>query len=907
MVNSFLSSILLIFAPPILCIVLGILTSSFWVALLAFLSILLSLARMFDSSSDSSRKKPFNFISDFLINYFIAVILMGLASYLADYEPWWILIILWAYILFSSVITSINTKRIKKHLSYISTALAFLTAPIFVGLPNLIRSSLSSQSFDGSTLAWTLVLGSLAILLISQNYAFQKMNSIYLILIFTGFFALIASTWVSNFQGGWWWILPWFISAFLIGYIEYKLFKNRYKTGYLGILISIFCIILGIFSPLVSTGVLTPEEIPFLNKILYEKPSDFFTGSAIVFIKAIGCFLWKIQKSFWGAFHLLIFLILDHLWMPKKGGYLSAFLLLFVGYLGVKNVYVLDLFISFFTSSPKRWLLAIMESSFNLSGTIGWGIIITSLAIIFLFLPEFYDNLRSMQKPVQFKKNNKNQGKNKSNKFNIKIFWGKVRSVFPNSFYIGVNSIVTINLWLAIRELKNPPINQFSFLFIPNLSEPHLKPVWHSAYFVVGMIFLISFYVYTTLRKKKMAGNPFFWTNPWYITSLSIIAALFIPAGVVLYLIIQVLLLSLIFSLVRKDIKIPTPDSPKKEVVPTDKEDSSKRESEKIQDEHRVEEIQPPKREEEDHSKVTIPKLIGSSIHKFTHPIIGAGKNSYDQLFFLDAQGNLFILYYGVQLAKNLPFSSLKFLLTSNNNKMLAINEEGMLVQIGIDHDIVLDTPFKLDYRLQTCALNSYGTLLAFVPLNQPTKLKGMFLMFQKEQDFLDTGNEEIFSICFSQNARFLGIGTKSGKLITMDIATHQVINDVPDMGFGSLQMMAEIESKQWVALYQDGWLATWAIEKSTSIAENNQSHKKIKPVELVNGFSSLAIYPERRSIIVGDQKGFIWTYPYNLSAMEYEGQVQEGVITHIFTTPNGGIFTIGNGIMLRGFDNIIT
>jgi len=55
-----------------------------------------------------------------------------------------------------------------------------------------------------------------------------------------------------------------------------------------------------------------------------------------------------------------------------------------------------------------------------------------------------------------------------------------------------------------------------------------------------------------------------------------------------------------------------------------------------------------------------------------------------------------------------------------------------------------------------------------------------------------------------------------------------------------------------------------------------------------------------RGRILVGDQDGYLWGYPLDLSTQEIGKQAQERKISHVFIAPDGTIVTVGEGKILR-------
>jgi hypothetical protein len=70
--------------------------------------------------------------------------------------------------------------------------------------------------------------------------------------------------------------------------------------------------------------------------------------------------------------------------------------------------------------------------------------------------------------------------------------------------------------------------------------------------------------------------------------------------------------------------------------------------------------------------------------------------------------------------------------------------------------------------------------------------------------------------------------------------------------------------------------------------------------LELAHFGTSMAVDSTGSRILVGDDQGYLWAYPLDLSTQEYGAQVQDGVVEHIFTVQDGSVITISDAYIVR-------
>jgi hypothetical protein len=269
---------------------------------------------------------------------------------------------------------------------------------------------------------------------------------------------------------------------------------------------------------------------------------------------------------------------------------------------------------------------------------------------------------------------------------------------------------------------------------------------------------------------------------------------------------------------------------------------------------------------------------------------VGGYLKDSSQLCLLDENGRLFWLQgKRIGLSTSLSITSPQHLLASREGKLVAVSGSGQIQSINAAGEFQVSPMIKLQSGIEECAVNPFGTLLAFVPQERSSTLHGYFLAASNDQEFIDLGEDYIACLAFSQNGRFIGLGLDNGGLKVIDIATRQVCLEITDQGYGTLVQLETTKDERWVAMYADGWVVCWDMQG----VQNGL-------LELTHYGVSLAIDSARSRILVGDDQGYLWAYPEDLSTQEYGEQVQDGSVTHIFPAPDGSAITISDQNIVR-------
>jgi len=292
-------------------------------------------------------------------------------------------------------------------------------------------------------------------------------------------------------------------------------------------------------------------------------------------IKAIWIFLIAIIKSIWGIFYLILLLLMGWLWNKKWGLLLvSVVLLIGVFLLGIQYPYILDVMNNIFSSSPVNIIQAMLIFSAAKSGSIGWGILLSSLFMIFSLYPAYYitywaNHLMRNTPLIRRLLGTRFTQKYLSTK-GLNTIQLSVSSIFTTVIGLGF----PISLWIALRRLAGIKIKiSLSFLGVANLTIPSFKPVFYISYFALAIILGgVNIILLKTQKKYYITALMTKYQNPYSSLIGSLILALFIPAGVVLYLIGQsigqIIIIPWIFSEKREAKEKKAAPKPKPRIKP---------------------------------------------------------------------------------------------------------------------------------------------------------------------------------------------------------------------------------------------------------------------------------------------------------------------------------------------------
>ncbi|MGB3346187.1 MAG: hypothetical protein WBA71_02890, partial [Candidatus Humimicrobiia bacterium] len=275
--------------------------------------------------------------------------------------------------------------------------------------------------------------------------------------------------------------------------------------------------------------------------------------------KAVWTFLIIAIKSIWGIFYLIFLLLLGWLWNKKWGLlFISSVLLIGVFLIGIQYPYILDVINNIFSSSPVNIIQAMLIFSVAKYGSIGWGILYSSLLMIVLLYPAYYVTLwaNHLMRDVPLIK--RFLGTRFAQKYLVTKGFNAVQLSISSIFTTVIGLGFPISLWIALRRLAGMSTKiPLSFLIISDLTIPSFKPVFSIDYFLLPLILGgVNIILLSNQKKYNINALTTKYQNPYSSIIGFLIFGLFIPAGVMLFLIGQsigqITIIPIIFSKKRK-------------------------------------------------------------------------------------------------------------------------------------------------------------------------------------------------------------------------------------------------------------------------------------------------------------------------------------------------------------------
>ncbi len=501
--------------------------------------------------------------------FFIAT-LVGLgclisAIWLSQLAGRWLWTPLWLYI--ALLLWASGKEALKNNRKWIGNFMsaAAVTGGFFSILGPLLlyrrKALLVFPDLSGPSYYW--IWGILAVVGLSSMTFGWKKGSKYKPLGFVlfstaGILLLGAATWLSHSAGQWWCSLLWFLVAILLGHAAWRVRRVNSKTGKVALSVALICAIFAAASPLIiSSAILQPTvlESSQPRAIVPEvssNPSIWSTGTWYAIgkegAKAIGNFFSTVLRSFWGVAYLLTIFFLGHIWIRKWGGVmLLGSALICMGLAGVLDPVMFGRLKQLFVSGPATLMQNMLEFSTRHLGSLGWGASIGGMVVSWIVFPAIRDSIQFNRLKIKKLRVGNNFGKT-SLKQRL-----KAGGNFPPVAFFALlltNMAIPIILWAALRRFAGGGGGtSFPILGIPDLSVAHFKPVWHFSYFVVGYILWMSitFRRMVEQRYEVIIKQPH--ESILYII-VSFLFALFVPAGVLLFLTGQNITVLLATSLV---------------------------------------------------------------------------------------------------------------------------------------------------------------------------------------------------------------------------------------------------------------------------------------------------------------------------------------------------------------------
>ena len=265
-------------------------------------------------------------------------------------------------------------------------------------------------------------------------------------------------------------------------------------------------------------------------------------GELLIGSKSVYIFLVTAIKSIWGIFYLIFLLLLGWLWNKKWGlPLLSGMLLIGIFLMGIQYPYILYVINNIFSSSPVNIIQAMLIFSAAKFGSIGWGILLSSLLMIVSLYSAYYVTYWANRLMRDVPLIRRLLGTRFTQEYLATKGFNTVQLSISSIFTSVIGLVFPISLWIALRRLAGMSLKiPLSFIIIPNLTIPSFKPVFQISYFLLPLILGgVNIILLNNQKKYYITALTTKYQNPYSSIIGSLILALFIPAGVMLYLIGQ--------------------------------------------------------------------------------------------------------------------------------------------------------------------------------------------------------------------------------------------------------------------------------------------------------------------------------------------------------------------------------
>ncbi len=739
-----------------------------------------------------------------------------------------------------------------------------------------------------------------------------------------GLAALIAAIWLGKMAGRFWWT-PLFIFISLMFLSNGLSLSSEYEQPVGGISIIVAALlflfaILGpwlLYSPItgtrqaaaptlaepaaVSPGAVEPTLAPAatlaptLAPTMAPKPASppverghFFAG--------MWNFLLGTVKSGWGVFYLVLVILLGRIWLGKWGWLIAPILLLLAaGGLSWARPGGAEGLTAFFTDRPLDHVSALLGWSARRLGSAAWGTLIGGAGMVVLLLPAYitmYSANRAMVRVQQVRQ-----------VFGTTIAADLLRRSNAYTPYTSLVSIVTVAaavygfilIWKALTAyaaVSGTPA--FPLLGISDLSLPRWKPVMQWPYFLnAGIYAVISMILTAAQRRMRLAVFSVHWV---LILIGAALLALFVPAGAISFLTGQSLALGIVapLSLLKKTrLAAPAPrptPPPKRDVFLEElRQRIAEQERELGLNEEAISHppspppTPPPPPPPYEEVPIVGGKIMsgkeGELILEHVCEIVAMiADPQNNRTVFLDVDGDLWELSLAGDEEELAGFSMEEplGLAVVSGGRLAAIDHNGKIhFSSGVPEEI------STEEEIGAFSINSFGTILAYVSPDS-TSLRGLILAAGKDQEFIDCG-EHLTDLCFSNDNRYLGIGTTSGGILVFDMARRQIDQRLRSERHLRVSRIRPGPDGGWLAAYENHEVALWSSEGEL-----------IRSIEDNGSVTCLAFDPQSGNTVCGNDLGQVTVLDPDFNILFQRQLHEDHVVSVVFETGGRSLLTAG-------------
>jgi hypothetical protein len=735
----------------------------------------------------------------------------------------------------------------------------------------------------------------------------------------------------AGFPARWLWIIPWVVLAGLIGFGAQEIKRYSDGAGYFGYFLTLVSLAGAVVAALWYYGVLAvpvpaalaPEavavatQVPTVAPVATEIPPAATTPAIQPTSVAVKApvetggsnfdYLWQFLRlavtSIWGIFHLLMIALIGSTWSRRWGAplFLLATLVI-VWFIGGTSPELKAAALTWISSSPVAWMVSIIQASIAKFDTPGIGILLSGLALVILLVPALRLLYRSGQVYQKAGALKDIIGTTAAVRYTELSDVSAARVLTGALVYLVVLLGLTVSLWIGLRQVANSglyPQSKLGFLFIPDLTVPSFKPVWQWPYFALaGLTWLATLVSWAIQRRYTVRTQLLSCQSPLITLITSTLMAMFVPAGVVLFSLVQLVGQWVSIPLAHAGLAAkPLPGSPPRVYEPEPVVESPPVYV------MPVEETPPSEPDlweeltiDQTYEQVIVPSTPGKAeiqaveIAVAPDAVASFAINELGQCLVLAKNGSMVLLEDGLTKAKtSLDLPEPLGLVSAARGEAAVISGDGKILAVVPAAGLIqVLREGKLSIPIQCYALNPFGTMLACAHPDT-SRICGLFLGKMEERVFAEQIDNPT-AIGFSRDGRYLGVGCEDGSVHILDIATRQETQVLTgsDHDLEGPVLLVQGGNRDgnpcWVVGYDNECLAQW-----TPYGE------LIESVDLSFAPNCLAVNPENGDIATGGKKGQVEVLSADLE-VRYEDQVHTGrVLQLVFEKSTGKLYSVGS------------
>lgn len=585
----------------------------------------------------------------------------------------------------------------------------------------------------------------------------------------------------------------------------------------------------------------------------------------------LGAFALGIIRSFWGIFYLVLLFTLGQLWVKKWGGFLAIALLGAIVWLFGGETSPPGLFVQLFTSSPVFGFTTVMVYASQALRSAGTGIFLSGLAVVTLLWPA-YRQMVKINRSVQ-EANLAHQLLGTTVARNMMQTKGvaSLRTAAAWLLWMLATLTLPIALWIALRRLSASagPI-PLELLRLPDLAAPHWRPVWRLNYFLIPLVYWLANLALSRLNGKyRLSGMVY--QNPLLLLTGALLLGLFVPNGVILYLlgqsIGQCLALPLALAGQRgQGLEFrPGPRRWEPEIAARPHLQEPVRPVERP----RVEEASPAYRwpeaegsKPDPHAGSTLKErpakptaeLIGEPLYSYPCDLRDLAVLGEQDFVVLDVNGCL-------QRWQNGQSFSLGRAAANDPHGLAALPEEQIALIAGRGELAILSLKERRLHQercvrtgqpIHCYAFNPFGTIMAYTGPDQGP-ISGVFLAAGREQALAETPFQPS-ALAFSADNRYLAAANQAAQIQVLDMASRQWKLTIEPPWYvkangGGISALSAGVAGGWVAAYDNRDLILW--NEQGEVVERRRTQSSIALLAVDRGSGLVATAGKRGRVQV--------------------------------------------------------